>query len=130
MLTQAERDQLQDLAGFVCWAIVHNEPLETTLCRLQMDISTILLKERGIAPKFQDMAGWLETWARQNIPGYGRELSEPGDRFDLSLISLFCQQHGRRTWHVLGIDGVCRCLDCRLEEYETTQDPGVSEATQ
>ncbi len=33
---------------------------------------------------------------------------------DLSFIKLWCWYHGHQCWHVRGVDGVPRCLECCL----------------
>jgi hypothetical protein len=35
---------------------------------------------------------------------------------DLIFLNVWCWYHRRRTWHVLRIDGVPVCLECRLDD--------------
>jgi hypothetical protein len=35
---------------------------------------------------------------------------------DLIVLQLWCWYHRCRTWHVLRIDGVAVCLECRFED--------------
>jgi hypothetical protein len=48
---------------------------------------------------------------------------------DILCIKAWCSYHRCRTWHILRIDGVLVCLECRLEGNETIPMllcPGVS----
>jgi len=38
---------------------------------------------------------------------------------DIIFIKAWCSHHRERTWHILRIDGVLVCLECRLEGQET-----------